>query len=105
MSVRANALATLRGKAWMTQHSQGRDSKLTGEQIIAAFDVIQTASRQGLDPKRDLLALFPGAYGNSDRRIDRTLQKLKSFGLIIYKPFADGGRTWCWTVVEAGGEE
>jgi hypothetical protein len=94
MSLRGAFLATLKGLSWKAQDSEGRDCKLTGEEVIAVHDAIAAASREGRDPKPDLLALFPGAKGLSDRRIDRSLQLLRRKTLIVHHK----GR---WTI---GGE-
>lgn len=103
MSLREAALATLRGQSWSDGHG-GRTpggGTLTGEQVIAVYRAIELADRGGVSAEilRVLLIdLFPGARDLSDRRIDKSLQKLKRMKLIRF----DRAKR-CWTT-EGGGK-
>lgn len=101
--LREVALATLRGQSWSDGHG-GRTpggGRLTGEQVIAVYRAIELAENFEVGAKvlwALLVDLFPGASGRSDRRIDKSLQKLKRMKLIRF----DRAKR-CWTT-EDGGE-
>lgn len=85
------------GKTWRT-YARGRTVFITEDDLRRVFEVI----RSDVPNQRDcLIDVFDETQGLSDRRIDRSLQLLKSKGLIKHVRYQ--GLIPRWQAVEAGG--